>query len=203
MVGGSYGGLGTTNGNSSDKTNTTYGDYRNPADFGTGGTGSPSANGAGGGLVLITTGSAQIDGAILADGNPGAVNGYATGAGGSGGGLSLQVTGTLSGAGQIAADGGAANNTYGLQGAGGGGRVAVTYGSLTGFDLSKVTALGGGVHPAGVGTVYLVKAGSAGQLFIDSHGNPTGASTPLGQAGDTVFSPESDDFWGRRGGVTL
>jgi len=186
--GGSYGGLGSVGPYTGDATNATYGDYRDPSDFGSGGGGERNSGGVGGGLARVTAGSARIDGAVLADGNPGIYNAYRNGSGGSGGGVSLRVAGVLSGAGRVAADGGAADPAYGVDtGAGGGGRVAISYGSLQGFDVGKVTALPGTLRPAGVGTVYLAQAGAPGRLLIDSHGKAVGAATPLGQATDTAF----------------
>jgi hypothetical protein len=130
---GSYGGLGPVlNGIS----NPVYGDYRNPNELGTG-AGPVNTAGSGGGLVRITANSAQIDGAILANGGSG---GFGSGGSGSGGGIRLEVV-TLGGSGQLAANGGTATE-YGS--GGGGGRVAVYYTTLNGFDIAgKVTAHGG------------------------------------------------------------
>ncbi|MFA7061103.1 MAG: Ig-like domain-containing protein, partial [Pedobacter sp.] len=82
--GGSYGGLG---GKSAYGTpNTVYGDPANPNELGSGAGSSPTyaqTSGNGGGLVRITTGAMQIDGAIIADGGIGPFYN----SGGSGGGI--------------------------------------------------------------------------------------------------------------------
>jgi RHS repeat-associated protein len=152
-----------------------YGDFHYPNELGSG-SGTYNGGGSGGGLVQITTATAQVDGTILANGG----NSYD---GGSGGGILLTV-GTLSGSGQISANGG---NGAGNDG-GGGGRVAIYYGANT-FDLSNnVTANGGAANSSGsVGTVYLQQTGSLGQLVIDNHGTPVGQWTPLGVATNTAF----------------
>ncbi len=176
--GGSYGGLGHSTG-----ANWTYGDYRDPAEPGSGGGMIWSAGGSGGGLVRISAGSTVIDGSILANGGNGA---YASTAG-SGGGIRLEV-GTLSGSGLIAANGG----NGGSGGSGGGGRVAVYYETNNGLDLlANVQAHGGtgGEGAGAVGSVYLkdTNPGGEGMLRIDSHGNTTASWTPLGQPGDETF----------------
>ena len=179
--GGSYGGLGIP---WDGGANASYGDYRDPREPGSGG-GSSYSSGAGGGLVRITAGSAQVDGTILANG--GTVAGYNGGAG-SGGGILLRV-GTLGGAGRMTANGG--DSSY--QGGGGGGRVALYFTTLNPtFDTAtQVTAHGGTGQGAGsVGTVYLKPAGALGQLLLANHGQPTGLWTPLGNPADTVFEAD-------------
>ncbi len=175
--GGSYGGLGGFNGAAS---NPVYGDYRSPNEPGSGGGDAlEGGGGAGGGLVQITATNAQVDGKILADGQTLSQCGA-----GSGGGILLNV-GALSGQGQISADGGAPNGWNGT--AGGGGRVAIYYGTATGFDLlDDVTAHSGG-GAAAVGTVYLEPTGGPGQLLVTSHGTPAGQWTPLGQSTDAAI----------------
>jgi hypothetical protein len=179
--GGSYGGFGAPN---SGTANNVYGDYRNPNELGSGGADiNEGGGGAGGGLIRITAASAQVDGKILANGQTPVDCGA-----GSGGGIYLNVAGTLSGVGLIAANGGTANGWNGTPG--GGGRVAVYYTAVTNFNLlTNVTAHSGG--GAGVGTVYLVQAGQAGQLLIASHGTSTGFWTPLGLTTDTVLQADS------------
>jgi len=189
LAGGSYGGLGVAG--TTGQSNPTYGDYHDPANLGSGsGSSSPSP---GGGLIRITAGSAQIDGAILANGA--SATGCGALAGGSGGGLLLNV-GTLSGSGRLAANGGDSTYCSGSSGgSGGGGRVAVYYTTLSGFDLlNKVTAhagAGNGASPGSVGTVYLKPGSGAGQLLLANHGTAVGLWTPLGNRTDTVFQAES------------
>ncbi|MCK4873392.1 MAG: carboxypeptidase regulatory-like domain-containing protein [Phycisphaerales bacterium] len=179
--GGSYGGLGMPD---TGSANWTYGDYLDPTEPGSGGgTWWGTAGGHGGGLVRITTGSAAIDGSILASGGGGHYSGNVAG---SGGGIRLDV-GTLSGTGTIAAHGGAG---YGTGGSGGGGRIAVYYDALDGFDVDEQAQAHGGNGGSGVGavgTVYLKDTGGEGVLRIDSHDAPTAQWTPLGEIGDTSF----------------
>jgi hypothetical protein len=176
LAGGSYGGAGFsyTGGGTG---NVVYGDYRNPDELGSG-SGNYSTGGSGGGLVRITASSAQLNGAILANGG----NSYD---GGSGGGIYLNV-GTLSGTGTIAANGGSASGNNG----GGGGRVAVYYASDSGFNLTNNINALGGLGPSGsgsAGTVYLQQSGQLGELLINNNGAKNSAWTPLGVATNTVF----------------
>jgi hypothetical protein len=76
LSGGSYGGLGAAAGGG--QANSTYGDYHNPNELGSAGAGpaaSGNGGGAGGGLVRISAASAQIEGALLANGADGVDNG--------------------------------------------------------------------------------------------------------------------------------
>jgi hypothetical protein len=185
FAGGSYGGFGGIAG--SEANNDVYGDYHNPSDPGSG-AGPGDSGGAGGGLVQITVGSLQVDGAILANGG----SSTAGGGGGSGGGVLLNA-GSLSGAGMIEANGGGGSGSDG--GGGGGGRVAIYYGTSTFNFSSNVTAVGGQTSAAGgsgsVGTVYLHPMGGPDQLIIDNHGAPTKGWTPLGAATDTAIQVDT------------
>ncbi len=182
-AGGSYGGLGGLCCGSIG--NAVYGDYHYPNELGSG-SGTYSTSASGGGLVQITAGAAQVDGAILANGG----NGYD---GGSGGGGILLNVGTLSGAGQINANGG---NSIGGNDGGGGGRVAIYYGTST-FNLSSNVTAYGGVVPDGVslsgsaGTVYLQQTASPGQLVINNNGSASGQLTLLGQTTDSAFTADT------------
>ncbi|MBM4025373.1 MAG: hypothetical protein FJ280_08190, partial [Planctomycetes bacterium] len=181
QAGGSYAGLGGT-GAYGGTPNQTYGDYANPNELGSGG----GSGGAGGGLVRITAGSAQIDGSISANGGAG---GWNT-SGGSGGGVFLDV-GSLSGSGTMSANGGTGTAD---PGGGSGGRVAVYYDTLNGFDLTRVTAYSGSAlwgNAGGVGTVYLKQTGQEGLLRLDNGAMTRGGITPLGLATDTVFQAEN------------
>jgi hypothetical protein len=174
-AGGSYGGLGGLCCNGSSISDAVYGDYHNPNQLGSG-SGTYSGGSAGGGLLQIAVGTADVNGTILA-------NGGAGDSGGSGGSLLLNVT-TLTGIGKIAANGGAGNNHDG----GGGGRVAIYYGTSTFNFSSNVTANGGSgpSMPGSVGTVYLQPTGGPDQLIINNHGTPVSQYTPLGSATDTA-----------------
>jgi RHS repeat-associated protein len=180
-AGGSYGGLG------GGASNATYDNYANPDELGSG-AGTSGYAGSGGGMVQITAATAQIDGAIRANGGGGVPN-YING-GGSGGGILLNV-GTLSGSGVIEANGGGVGGTGWTGGGGGGGRVAVYYNDASNFNTANIAAVGGSVDSGGVsgavGTVYLKQNNGEGVLLIDSYGAPTGAWTPLGQGTDTKF----------------
>ncbi|MCY2990022.1 MAG: right-handed parallel beta-helix repeat-containing protein, partial [Planctomycetota bacterium] len=180
--GGSYGGLGA--GADGGVTNAVYGDYREPQLPGSGG----ARGGAGGGAVKVTAATAQIEGAIRADGG-----GFYSAGGGSGGSLLLHV-GTLAGTGSLAANGGV--DTF-YRGCGGGGRIAIYYDDLSGFDQSKIGALGaiyaGTYGAAGAhGSLYFRQNGAAtGELRIDSHGVTTGSYTPLGVPSDTTLTVDT------------
>ena len=179
-AGGSYGGSGGLCCGSTDSA--VYGDYHNPNELGSGSGTYANAGASGGGLVRITAATAQVDGAILANGGNGPDQG------GSGGGV-LVNAGTLSGSGRITANGGAGNNYDG----GGGGRVAIYYSSNT-FNLSSnVTATAGNGNSAAgsVGTVYFMPAGGPGELVLSSHGTPVGQWTPLGVGTDAVFQADT------------
>ncbi len=183
-AGGSYGGLGPPRWGGSP--NWVYGDYRNPAELGSGG--GEADGGSGGGLVRLVAATAQVDGAILATGSANPVGRNDAGCG-SGGGIRLDV-GTLSGTGRIAADGG--TDVVNYSGGGGGGRVAIYYDDIRAFDPEQLTAHAGQSRNAtgAVGTVYRKRRGGAGELRVDSHGMPTSQWTPLGQAGDTSLNPD-------------
>ena len=167
------------------EANAAYGDYRDPREPGAGG-GSSYSSGAGGGLARILAGAVRLEGAILADGA--AVIGR-NGGGGAGGGVYLKAD-RLSGLGRISANGGASS----YHGAGGGGRVAVYYGTLSGFDAAtQATAHGGtgGRTPGAVGTLYFKANDAPGELRLANHGTSTGMWTPLGSATGQVFEAES------------
>ena len=168
--GGSYAGIGglfPTNA----ATNTTYGDYALPDDWGSGGGNSF----AGGGLAHIQALTVQLNGAILANGGSSAQ--YYDSANGSGGSI-LISTATLSGSGMIEAAGGS-----GYNGGGGGGRVAVYAGDMSGFNPANIAAPGGNGDDGAVGspgTVYLDNtSANTKTLIVDAAGGPTNAVTPL------------------------
>ncbi|OGV75042.1 MAG: hypothetical protein A3K18_14425 [Lentisphaerae bacterium RIFOXYA12_64_32] len=183
-AGGSYGGYGSSDDGS---TNAVYGSYPEPNELGSGGGTTWGGGGSGGGLARITvTGTATLDGSILANGGSGWAGGNAAG---SGGGIMLNV-GTLTGSGTISANGGNGVNWYALGGSGGGGRIAIYYNDASGFDITtQVTAHGGtgGAGAAAVGSVYLKQNGGSGVLRLDSHGASTGVWTPLGISSDAVL----------------
>ena len=175
--GGGYGGLGGSS------SNGVYGDFRNPNDAGSGGGSDIAAvGGNGGGLIRIVAQTINLDGLILANGAGG---GTADAGGGSGGGIRIDV-GTLAGTGQIRANGQDGKPRVNIGGGGGGGgRVAIYYQTITGFDLTRISAFGGlgngGLPNGAAGTVYLQgPAREAGELIIDNNNlNVSSLATPI------------------------
>ena len=167
--GGSYGGLGGVR-SSAYVTNATYGDYRQPVDFGTGGdsaSGTPYDTRGGGALKLVAD-ELMLDGYIYAYGSYNVWSG-----GGSGGSVWLDV-GVLRGTGAINANGISGGSSDSTTSGGGGGRIAIYYTDASGFDLTgRVVAYGGigrtNGQQGGAGTIYLKAANSAvGTLQIAS-----------------------------------
>ena len=172
-AGGSYGGLGSE-GNQAGAANPVYGDFRNPAEPGSGGSSHGGSGGNGGGVVRISAATLVLNGTIAADGGEGLGG---TASGGSGGAVRLDV-GTLSGTGQVRANGGLGDDDLNENGGGGGGRVALYYGQLQGFTAAQLAAVGGqGVgRIGGPGTIYLrQQAAPRGQLLVRG----VGIETPL------------------------
>lgn len=156
---GGYGGEGGRNDGDMTRSNP-YGDYSNPTDLGSGGGGS----GGGGKALLTITGTATINGSLIA-------NGQSAYAGGSGGSINLSAN-TITGNGTIMANGGNGGAAY--SGGGGGGRVrlASTANSFSG----NLTARGGSgyssYYSGGPGTIFKKLASqSHGDLIIDDNGN--------------------------------
>ena len=145
--GGSYGSLGES---LEGTANVLYGFETAPVDLGSGGTynGGWNWGGNGGGRVDIEAGRMIVNGSILANGADGSWGG-----GGSGGSIWLRIAGDFQGTGVIQAQGGGAYNG----GAGGGGRIAVTGYATHAFAGTLGRA----------GTVFLQRAGTAGQLILD------------------------------------
>jgi RHS repeat-associated protein len=158
--GGSYGGLGGlfAGNRAGGTTNTVYGDYADPQDWGSGG----ANGGAGGGLFRLQANTLQLDGQILADGMKQGSSGF--GGGGSGGGVFVDVE-TLSGQGIVRAGGGdgtgfSSGSNFGGGGGGGGGRIAVYARDFNTFNTANVTSPGGIGNRApdgGAGTVHVVQ----------------------------------------------
>ncbi len=155
-AGGSYGGIGGYDWrNGTFATNAIYGDYAEPNEVGSGGAYLP-----GGGLVrLEIDGVFQLDGVVQADG----AGSSGSAGSGSGGGVYVR-THTLTGSGVIHASGGSAGSSLSswLGSAGSGGRVAVYAEDYAGFDIGRISAVGGrsehGTY-GGTGTVYLCDTG--------------------------------------------
>ena len=131
--GGSHGGQG---GGQNSLAGVLYGSATEPADLGSGGSGSyPNyTGGAGGGAIrLIVTGTLTNNGIISANGNSAQVDA----GGGSGGSLHI-TTSVITGSGSISANGGTTTS------GGGGGRVAVYYTTNNNFSPVSITANSGG-----------------------------------------------------------
>jgi len=147
-AGGSYGGLGGSY--DGHAPNGVYGSLTDPSDLGSGGGAWENyVGGDGGGVIFISAGSIEVNGAIRSNGEESA--GSAAGDG-SGGTINI-TTGTLSGTGVIEANGGGQNTGVG----GGGGRIAIRYSTSMTFPESGIHALGGqGEHGSGQdGTVVI------------------------------------------------
>ncbi|MBI3783118.1 MAG: Ig-like domain-containing protein, partial [Deltaproteobacteria bacterium] len=170
--GGSHGGVGALgSGNPPNLTAAVYGDVRDPNEPGAGGaTACGVGNNNGGGVVRITAGSLQLDGAIVADG---VSTGNGCSGGGAGGSLKLDV-GTLTGSGSIHANGGNAPGGGNGTGGGGGGRIAIIYGTSNTLPSANVSAVAGvGTYSAAAGTIFVQKRGELGELLIRGAGRET------------------------------
>jgi hypothetical protein len=160
----------------SNPLGTSFGSVYRPREAG-GGAGNRS-NPYGGGIVRLTAGTLQLDGAIRANGV------FENDRSGAGGSVWITAT-TLAGDGTVDANGADVNGNYYSLGAGGGGAIAVEYTNASGTVLSKLTArsgLPGGNYnrPGGAGSVY-VKGGSStyGDLTIDNKTSAAGQLTEL------------------------
>ncbi|WP_394239233.1 hypothetical protein, partial [Pseudomonas anguilliseptica] len=178
-TGGSYGGRGGVHSNGS--TNTPYGDFREPRDFGTGGRQTSTNFTRGGGALELQVDELKLDGLIQANGQVISSGSYGSGSGGS---LLLRVGQLVLGEqARIEASGGGAATGY-AYGGGGGGRVAVYYDQvLAGSVVAQVLARGGlSTHsqPGAAGSVYLHQTGSAEEeLRLDNTGVPLSAPPAL------------------------
>ena len=149
-----------THGGSVSAWSQVYGDFRNPTDIGAGG-GSSGLTG-GGAIRLAVTGTATVDGQILARPSASDKEWHVFGAGGS---IYLSAT-SIAGSGTINASG--YGSQAGGRAGGGGGRVAlyVTDEDSMSFPLSKVTATGT------VGAWN--KSGGAGTVFVKTRNQTNG-----------------------------
>ena len=190
-AGGSHGSQGTLD--SSSTQGEIYDSVVQPTLAGGGGGWSSLGDpgGAGGGAVMITAGTLDLEGEIRARGET--LTGTWAGAG-AGGTVNL-VVGTLTGVGTIDASGGDGIRTSSRRGGlGGGGRVAVDVGTLTGFDPATQILVRGGTRSktdgteevrAAPGTLYVFNPTSTyGDLRVDAASSLlTGPSTSLPQIG--------------------
>ena len=154
-----------THGGSVSAWSQVYGDFRNPTDIGAGG-GSSGLTG-GGAIRLAVTGTATVDGQILARPSASDKEYHVFGAGGS---IYLSAT-SIAGSGTINASG--YGSQSGGRAGGGGGRVAlyVTGEDSMSFPLSKVTAtgtVGAWNTSGGAGTVFVkTRNQTNGTLVVD------------------------------------
>lgn len=142
-----------------------YGDFRNPVDIGAGG-GSSGLTG-GGAIHLVVTGTATVDGKLLARPSASDQQSHVFGAGGS---IYLSAA-SIAGSGEINASG--YGSQSGGRAGGGGGRVAlyVTGEDSMSFPLSKVTAtgtVGAWNTSGGAGTIFVkTRNQTNGTLVVD------------------------------------
>jgi len=171
-VGGSHGGVGGAF--NSAQPPAAYGNYLEPTTPGMGGAPSTTVS-RGGGVIRVTAEELVLNGALRANGHAINQSGLGAGAGGS---IWVDV-GSLSGSGWITANGGA--QTY-YGGGGGGGRVAVYYREASGFNLARVTALGGSGNNGG--------AGAAGSVHLENRQSPQAVAyvAPSGLVNQVVTS---------------
>ena len=158
VAGASHGGVGV--GQSSESV---YGDYRMPQDFGSGGVKS-YLNTYGGGAIKITANILDLSGKVLANGSP-----YKYQVGGASGGsvwLDVNTLNITSDTSKIQANGGEADSRN-HDGPGGGGRIALYYEFLNGLNLKEnISAYGG----ASRYTNY--SSGSAGTVYLEDKSQP-------------------------------
>ena len=188
-AGGGHGGVGGNGRNFAGGGGAAYDSPTSPADLGSGGGAGVNsgcsgggAGGAGGGAVLITAASLRVDGAVIANGNPGQNFGCGNdggGGGGAGGTINLTV-GRLAGTGQLVANGGAGASQNYQGGGGAGGRVAIL---VTGADESNLNVQAN----SGLGGNSLAGVGGAGTIAVNTQG---GANYNL-TIGDFSHSPNS------------
>ena len=177
--GGSHGGHGGDH--FEDGIAGTYGSFENPTALGSGGGGLATAGAEGGGAVIIVaSGTVQIDGLITADGGTGNRRN------GSGGTVNI-TTANLAGTGTIQARGASSD-----LGGGGGGRLAF---SVSGTDtFSGTLDVSGGVgtgRPGYAGTIYLSQQ-KRDNLILGGTGNMTslrlGTDHTMGPNGPTNYT---------------
>ncbi|MFA5349004.1 MAG: lamin tail domain-containing protein [Candidatus Paceibacterota bacterium] len=134
-----------------------YGDFRLPNEYGSGGGTYSGYGGYGGGLLKLEVKNILLHGTISANGGEGIKPNYGYGGGGGSGGSVVIKTENISGTGEITANGGSQEFSC----TGGGGRIAIYYKVKDSF-LGKLKSLGGTKLSSGnplflgeSGTVYL------------------------------------------------
>ncbi|WP_442961850.1 hypothetical protein, partial [Pseudomonas sp. BMS12] len=166
--GGSYGGTGGT------PSNTPYGDFNEPQDFGSGGGNGGSSYTRGGGAIALQVSELKLEGQLLANG----LTQYAFGSG-SGGSLLLRADTLILGEqAKIEAKGGGIGSPCCYASGGGGGRIAVHYRDLQKATGAVVMASGGptsgwpnnNVQHGAAGTIYWNDLDGQQELVIDNSG---------------------------------
>ena len=151
--GGSYGGLGGSDTNNQSL----YGNFSNPADYGSTGGGSSQNRGEGGGVVILKTGDLINDGLIDVSGGPGS-----SGSGAGSGGSVQVVTNFLKGSGTFRASGGDASSPAG---GGGGGRIGITVLKAQSAFRGVYDATGGNGRNVGASGTVFIRDLRQGQFF--------------------------------------
>ncbi|OGV43507.1 MAG: hypothetical protein A2X46_13055 [Lentisphaerae bacterium GWF2_57_35] len=177
QCGGSYGGLGGTIG-LTGRVNETYGDFKSPHEYGSGGAKGHESDGPfgpGGGLIHITANELELNGVLSANG--GSCGGNSYNSGGSGGAIFVDA-GVLRGDGRVDANGGNGSSTNRSSG-GGGGRVAVYCASMQGASVLDHVQLSGGIGKSN---------GAPGTIYYTNHVAPVRIEsiTPTGRVVGTV-----------------
>lgn len=171
-TGGSHGGYGGVNSGGYTVTEV-YGSIEHPVTAGSGGGGGTAA---GGGIIkLVANGTLTLNGIVTANG----INATSSYFGASAGGsiwISANAITSSNAIVNITASGGA--GTAGTANGGGGGRIAIYYGSLSGFtiDANRVRAYGGAgqlTYHGGAGSIYSKNMTSGQAALLISGGTRT------------------------------
>jgi len=153
-----------------------YDSITQPTQMGSGGgKGYQSTGGDGGGLIIINaTGTINITGQIIADGNNGTAGSSIYGAGGGSGGSIYLIANTLTGSGNLTANAGGGGDKSQDGGGGAGGRIAIHYTTNT-FTGSITNKGNWGYEYGGAGTTYLkASTETYGGLIINNYAYNTG-----------------------------
>jgi hypothetical protein len=193
--GAGYGGDGGYGYNSVAAGGFGYDNLSYPTNLGSGGGGGQSGcpGGSGGGLVIINiTNSADISGAITANGTFTSCAG-AGGGGGSGGAIVIDArNGNISGSGALKVNGGWGTGGSNQQsGGGGGGKIVLYYNNKT--FTGAIQAYGGGIagsaQRGGAGVIVQIQTGQSPDILLDDNNQATVANTTFNiSLSDTSFN---------------
>jgi hypothetical protein len=169
----------------------------------------PQTPGGGGVIRLTVLGDAIVDGAVVANGEPGPAGG------GAGGSIRIDAA-TLAGAGRIQADG--SRGADAGAGGGGGGRIALYATKLDAGLLERTSAAGAKTEsedPAGwgaAGTIFVQReADLLGELIVDNEGTaatqptelPAVRSGVVDEVGELGFTDREAELAGSLRGMEL